>query len=818
MRIKRREFLRLFGGVSGAVVLGGLGLDQVLEVPEQIIEKARRGYGIETWKNTICRQCSGGCGIRVRLIDDVPVFIKGNAIYPINQGGMCPLGRSSLELLYNPDRIKTPIQRIGIPGSGRWESISWNDALTLVAEKLSNLRTSGRGHEVAFLGSDESDFMIQHIGRFMQAYGSPNYDRFFSAQNGAAPFLLTQGSARVPNQDLLGARLVLNFGSNFLEEGYSPVYFTKLYSRLRDASNGARARFIHIDSRMNLTAANADRWIPVRPGTYGALALGIAHVLIREELYDAGFVRDHTFGFDDWTDSNRAAQKGFKTLVLDDYYPERVSELTGVPSETILEISRELGITRPSVVLGGEGVVDNTNGTFSQIAVHSLNALLGNFENPGGIVQVDDPPFDVFEEVNEDETARRGNSRTRIADPVDGTYPLSNFSIDAYAENILADRPYPVSLLFINGGNALFQALNHHRFAEALRSISLVVSFASFINETNEYADLILPTPTFLEAWDEVSSVPSVAFTQVGIQQPVVAPFYEARSTGDILIDIAGRLGDPVRSAFTYSNYSDGIRHRVRGIYNSGTGAIASESVRSSWLEFMQQRGWQIGRYDSFEEFWTLLTDRGGWWNPLRSEKTWTQIFKTKSGRFEFYSNELKAVIARLVEQGQDESFLLRRLNISSDSATKYLPHYEPVKAEDEEEYPLFLTTFQTLTNRDGNGANQPLMQEMFGYQVRQPWNSWAEINPETADLYGISDGQWMWVQSSVSSVRVQAKILPGIMPDVVSIPFGLGHTSYGRYAAGHGINPNSIMKARFDRLSGKPALQATRVTISRAV
>ena len=132
----------------------------------------------------------------------------------------------------------------------------------------------------------------------------------------------------------------------------------------------------------------------------------------------------------------------------------------------------------------------------------------------------------------------------------------------------MADRPYPLSVLLINGGNALFQALNHHRFAEALRSIPLVVSFDTFINETNEYADIILPTPTFLESWDEVSSVPSVVFTQVGIQQPIVAPFYESRSTADILIDLAGRLGEPVQSGFTYENYSDAIPHLQQATRN----------------------------------------------------------------------------------------------------------------------------------------------------------------------------------------------------------------------------------------------------------
>jgi molybdopterin-containing oxidoreductase family iron-sulfur binding subunit len=128
---------------------------------------------------------------------------------------------------------------------------------------------------------------------------------------------------------------------------------------------------------------------------------------------------------------------------------------------------------------------------------------------------------------------------------------------------------------------------------------------------------------------------------------------------------------------------------------------------------------------------------------------------------------------------------------------------------------PLYLISFETLTNRGGFGSNQPMMQEMFGYQARYHWRSWVELNPITAKTYGVSDGDWVWIQSVVGSVRVQAKVYPGIVPGVLAIPFGLGHTSYGRFARGHGVNPHGIMKNLYDHLSGRTALQATKVLIS---
>src|SRR3972149_8136309 len=113
MEIRRREFLNLFGGLSGAALLGGCRLNEVFDGPATLVAKARNGPGIETWKNTICRLCPAGCGIRVRLIDGIPVYVKGNPNYPVNQGGMCPLGLSALHSLYNPDRLKGPMRRTG---------------------------------------------------------------------------------------------------------------------------------------------------------------------------------------------------------------------------------------------------------------------------------------------------------------------------------------------------------------------------------------------------------------------------------------------------------------------------------------------------------------------------------------------------------------------------------------------------------------------------------------------------------------------------------------------------------------------------------
>lgn len=818
MQIKRRDFIRLVGGISGVALIGGLSLDDVIEVPDDLVEAARRGPGIETWKNTVCRQCPGGCGISVRLVDGIPVSIKGNPLFPVNQGGMCPLGFGGLEVLYNPDRVRQPLRRVGLHGSGRWEPITWDEGLDTVNGRLAELRQQGRAYEVAFLSGNVSRIMDDHIGRFMEAYGSPNHYRLAPFVHDAVPYLLTQGVSALPAYDLLNTKYVLALGANYLEEGTSPVYYTKLYSKLRESTEGRRTQFVCVDSRLNLTAANADHWIPIRPGTYGALALGLAYVLIREEMYDAQFVANHTFGFEDGIDTDGRTRLGFRSVVLGGYYPERVEEITGVPAQTILELGRDLGIVRPSIVIGGAGAADQVTGTYALTAIHSLNALLGNFEKAGGVMTAPDAPLSPREEVNRDSAAEGSLAKEPIAASREPAYPLSPFSIDSFTENVLAGQPYPVSLLFVYGGNPLFSTLNHHRLTEALKRIPLIVSFDPFVNETSEYADIVLPDHTFLEKWDAVCGTPSVIFAHVGLQQPVVEPFHDTRHTGDVLTSIAQSIGGTVAGAFTHERFEDVVRSRMQGIFESGEGAVVSEGVQQSWLEFLQQRGWQIGRYSSFEEFWRLLADKGGWWNPVRRETDLTRLFRTPSSRFEFYSQILRDAVQSLSTtggSGQEMERVLTGLMISARGDLVYLPHHEQ-PGDLDDGWPLYLTTFQTLANRDGDASNQPLMQEMFGYSVWKYWRTWAEIHPETASAYGVHDGDWIWVESAVGSIRVEAVVHPGIQPHVVAVPFGLGHTSYGRYAAGHGANPNSIMRKTFDRISGRPALQSTRVRISR--
>lgn len=289
--ISRRDFLKLTGLATGGITAGTVFLNDDIALSEELVESLTHGKGEETWQNTICRQCEAGCGISVRKIDGVPVYVKGNPIYPVNRGGVCPMAHTSLELLYNPDRIKTPLIRSGSKVHGEFEQKSWEEILSTLSKRINDLIKKGKGNTIAMINGDDSPMMRTLCRHWMKAIGSPNYfEEELLAENSSAVYL-THGLEASPSYDLANSNYILNFGSNFLEEGRSPIYFQNIFEHIRSKVRGERGKLIHIDSRMNLTASSSDKWVPIRPGTYSALALGIAYVLIVERLFDKDFIK-----------------------------------------------------------------------------------------------------------------------------------------------------------------------------------------------------------------------------------------------------------------------------------------------------------------------------------------------------------------------------------------------------------------------------------------------------------------------------------------------------------------------------------------------
>jgi len=338
-KVSRRDFIKGSGIAATAVatVAAASGTRALLE--SNATPGHRTGLALaaepldEQWIKTTCALCPSGCGLEVRVVNGRAVKVEGNPLHPLNQGVCCLKGQASLEMLYSPERLRHPRIQTGERGSGDWREASWDEALDLVAGKLAALRSAGQAHAVAFMHGETRGQMRPLITRFMTAYGSPNVISQKSLNEAAARLgmFLSQGINGLPVYDLNNARYVMAFGGNLLESSHHVIGYLAAAAFMR-RGRPDRGKLVAVHPRLALTGIKADEWVPIRPGTYAALALGMANVMITSGLYDEDFVRDFTFGFEDFEDAAGNPHRGFKSLVLEQYTLERVEFITGVPA------------------------------------------------------------------------------------------------------------------------------------------------------------------------------------------------------------------------------------------------------------------------------------------------------------------------------------------------------------------------------------------------------------------------------------------------------------------------------------------------------
>ncbi len=803
MDIPRREFMRLLGLAAGAT--GMAGCDQLWSLPDRLVELALRGPGLESEVQTVCGLCEGGCGLTVRLVDGLPVGLKGNPQHPLSRGGLCPVGQAGLDVLYAPARIQGPLQRAD---DGNHLPTTWEGALTTLTDRIAAIRATGGSGRIAFLNGEPGQIADDLFQYFMATLGSPHYAR--PLDPAALAYRLTQGLDQPPAFDLGGADLVLSFGLDLFEDGPAPLH--AISAMIGSRPDGERAELIHVGTRLSPTASKAHLRVVVRPGTHGAFALGVAQVLVREGRYDRRFVAEHTFGFEDPDGDGGVRRMGFRRHLVERYYPDRVAQICGCePSQIIAVARRFAAASSPLAVSGGEAVSES-NATWTAMAVHSLNALSGAFNDPGGVMLPPNLPLTPMPSVP---GGRPDPGDSMFGDAADARLGHTD-PIEALTDGVI-DGTRPIELLFVNGWNPVFDSPVGGRFEEALSRIPTVVSFSSFLDETAGLADLVLPANVFLESWQCMTNTTTVPFGTIGLGRPVIEPLFDTRQPSDVVLELGRRL-DPGSEAYSaWPSYEAFIQNRLEGLAVAGQGSVFKGPLEESWVGYLEDRGWRFMEQTDFGAFWNDLVRQGGWWNPTVSSAAWSQVLPTPSGRFEFWSLTLERRLRTLGEgdagsgAGAEEALQrgMESLQIGAQPDEACFPHHEePLSAGDGE---IRLVTFRPITSRGSLGVASAMLLEMFGHTHFSGWESWAEIAPETAAELGLGDGDIVEFDSGFASVRAVLRIQPGGAPGVVHIPIGLGHRGDIGPAGGIGSNPVELTPPVHDPLTGVPALDGAR-------
>jgi anaerobic selenocysteine-containing dehydrogenase len=546
----RRNFLKLVGA-GGVGVGAGFLLAESIKHPREhlipyVVPPEEFSAGIATWYNSVCFMCSAGCGISVRTREGRPKIIQGNPSHPVSQGRLCALGQAGVHALYNPDRLTTPLRRTGARGTGAFEPITWEEGLSMLADRLRPLRANGKGDRICLLSEGVRGHLALLLEGFMEQLGSKRLLHHDFAHPGTlyAANERLFGEQHLPHYDLKNARYVLSFGADFLGTWISPVHHSLGYGHSRQGRSGVRGRFVQIEPRMSLSAAAADEWIAARPGTEGLLALGIAHRIVSEGHYRGG-------DRDEWADH------------LSRYSAGRVSGETGVPQQTIERLADAFAQTQPALAIGGGAAGNHTNGVDILIAVNALNYLVGNLGVEGGVVF--NPPPVVGA------PRRQAGYRTMI-----------ELAQDA--------REGRIEVLIVSKTNPVFTLPTAAGFKAALGNVPQIVSLSSFMDETTALADLILPSHTYLESWGDDFPEPGVGFPVGAIAQPVVSPLYDTRASGDIFLALAQRLG--FGDALPWKNMEDCLRQGWREIHERGARDTGAESFDAFWDSVLEAGVW----------------------------------------------------------------------------------------------------------------------------------------------------------------------------------------------------------------------------------
>jgi anaerobic selenocysteine-containing dehydrogenase len=746
--------------------------------------------GLEDHLTSACLVCPARCGIRGRVVDGRLVGIAGNPLHPMSRGGVCPRGIAGVQMLYHPERLASPLVRVGSRGGGEWRQVSSEGAIELIGQHLGDLRAAGRPEALALLAGYCAGTMRDLWGQFLRAFGSPNYVADEYDDGTDAIMSLMHGWRRRPSYDLERAALALSFGAPLFESWWSPVQAFAAYAG-HDGEDEQRPHFIQVDTRFSRTASRCQEWVGIRPRTHGVLALGIAYVLIRDQLFDAEFVAEHVSGFEDFTDAGGQPREGYRSLVMRNFRAEEVSRITGVPVERITAVARAFAETDPPVAVCGPDVLLAPDGLLAGMAVHSLNALMGSINRPGGVLFGEDPRLASLAPPITDGTARAGLERELVGGP------LPQFgkgdSSRRFAEALSAGAAETVDTLFLYYANPLASSTHPEFWRDALEKIPFVVSFSPFLDETTLHADVVLPDLLPYERWQDAPTPLSYPFPTWGMARPLVEPHEGGTHTGDAVLAIAQHLGGSLAQSFPYEDFQAVLKARAQGLFSSRHGMTFGSEFERRHHRQMEERGWWLPEHANFEEFWDDMVSRGGWTDLFHDDTDPAGIARTPSRRIELLPRALQDALDADVPGQQPY------VDVARDAA------------DGPEDYPLRLVPYRVSTLASGTIALEPWLAEQPGLFPHGNWIPWVEVHPETAHELGFGENTMVWVVSARGRYRARLKEFPGTARDNVCAPYGLRHPD------GEAASPLQVLDGSSDPLTGLPSWFTTFVRLERA-
>lgn len=788
--MERRTFI-----ARGIAALAGLGLGELIELaPAQALtyrplvdgtqRKVRNDYRTAKRVTTVCLNCSTVCGIEAFVQDNKVIKIRGNPRDPnmANSFMTCAKGQSGPTINDYPERLLYPLKRVGARGEGKWQRISWDEAYDEIARRIRASIDAGHPERVALhQGRSRID---AEINRFLGAIGSPvqlNHRALCSSNKRAANYV-SLGETDWESIDAERCRYFLNFGANFYEAHQGGLH---LVNRVVKARFDHGAKLVTFDVRMSNTAGRSDEWHQPFPGTEGALALAMAHVIVRENVFDREFVENFV-------------QPGLDAIRtwLAPCTPQWAAKLSGIAADDIERLALEFAGQRPAAVaFTNRGTGAHYNGFNAERAVVMLNALVGSIARPGGYCYGLEEKLSASRYAQPQPVPPAVKIRTDLEDPPE--WPLANRWQKMKVGQVVYD--------FIRAGRAQVDVYISYTLAapmtwpegrsttvDVLRDEKLIpfhVCSDIVYSEMAHYADMILPDATYLERWGMDIRNNLELQHYVTLRQPVVAPPGEAVSFADSLFEIGRRLGPAQAKYFQFGNHEAFVRAQC-----SKLPTVGPDGRRfADGFEYMKEYGVYVdtSQPKPYEVYRKPLDGKqlagtsidGGIVRKADGKPAGLLVngkavrgFATPSRRFEILAPEVRDVAAKL--------------GLLDDGMPSYhaIPSHQGLAADR-----FILTTFKWNVHTQGRTASQKYLSEIVHDNPMWMHTSAARrLGVRTGDTVElttyrpVADGQaWRGTGGRIGTANVKVFVTDAIHPRVLAVSNSLGWVTGGRAAQG---------------------------------
>ena len=775
----------------------------------------------DKYKNTkqvpgMCQLCSTICGIVGHVKDGRVIKIEGNPNDPNSRGRLCARGQAGLNHLYHPERLLYPLKRVGERGEGKWKRISWDEALGEISGKLKAIRESGKPENFAFhQGRQRSKDALK---RFLDAYGTKTQlsHRSLCSGNRRAANLAYLWESDWDLNDVEHSKYILNFGSNAFEAHQGHVPFA---NRIQNGRFKNGAKMVTFDVRLSNTAGASDEWFAPFPGTDGAVALAMCHVILMEDAYDKTFI-------DQWSTSSIDELKEH----LKESTPEWAEKISGVPAADIKRVALEFAAAAPAATtMCNRGSSAHLNGFYNDRAIGLLNGLVGSVGKKGGWCW---SPWGGLDPIVKTPAMPPGaKTWSPLEDPPE--YPLANVWRRMRVGEII--------YLYLLQGRGQVDAYMTYNLDSPLTwpeesltkdvmcdesLIKFHVCINPFYNETAHYADIVLPWTTFMERWDLDARASYNLRPYVGIRTPMVEPLGESRDVRWIFPELAKRIGGGMEEWYKESEeeYMEKWASTVPENPDTGKAGLERLLEEGAWENtsiepFYEPHLQPLSKSDlegSETDEETGVITKDGLGIGIMVDGKALRGFKTPSRKF-----EVRSVFLSQTGLNQDTTDLIKKSGMTKtkrrpeqhkpfDFEIDEMPIWlQPIEHQEISDDELIMTSFKWNVHNHGRTMNLKWLAEIV--HTNPAW-----LNPATAAKYGLKDGDWIELTGYFSKmlekdsphlesdhyevddsgrkiagkIRVPIVTMPGIHPRAIAMSNSCGHWEYTSVAQGRKAGP----------------------------